>query len=368
MKVTFPHMGYLNIPVRNMLTNLGIDIVEAPPITKRTVELGSLHSPEGVCLPYKINMGNFLEGLEQGADTVLTVCGAGKCRLGFYNAVQKIALAKKQQAAVPIYTINTSTNLFPQLYKFLRAASPQSGRLEIIRNIALGIKTLKAFDAVNDAKNFYGARAASPADIINMNNDAAATLGKCCSFKEINQARDVIIAKMQPKTGQNTASPVKVGLIGEFYLLLEPYVNHRVEDLLVSQGVEVKKFVYTGDWAYSRTLLEALGLYNEEKAYLADARPYLNYHVGGDGLKSVGSALWCARHGYDGIIHVYPFGCIPEVVAQYALKNVANDCNLPMLTLSVDEHSSDVGIVTRVEAFVDCLKRRQKSGTQPKIY
>lgn len=367
MKVTFPHMGYLNIPVRNMLTNLGIEVVEAPPITKKTVELGSLHSPEGVCLPYKINMGNFLEGLAQGADTVLTVCGAGKCRLGFYNAVQKIALAKTQQANVPIHTINTSSNLFPQLYNFLRATSPHSSRLAVMRNIALGIKTLKAFDAINDAKNYYGARTASPKDIINICNSAAVPLGQCRNFKEVNHIRDTVIAQMRTTAGQITDSPVKVGLIGEFYLLLEPYVNHRIEDLLVTQGVEVKKFVYTGDWAYSRTLLEALGLYNEEKAYLKDARPYLNYHVGGDGLKSVGSALWCARHNYDGVIHIYPFGCMPEVVAQYALKNVSKDYNLPMLALSIDEHASDVGLVTRLEAFVDCLKRRlRKPPSRPK--
>jgi predicted nucleotide-binding protein (sugar kinase/HSP70/actin superfamily) len=161
---------------------------------------------------------------------------------------------------------------------------------------------------------------------------------------------------MSEDTGSRTP---KIGLVGEFYLLLEPYVNYRVEDVLIKRGIEVKKFVNTGAWVYSNTLLSSLGLYNEEKAYLKQARPYLNHHVGGDGLKSVGSTLWCARNGYDGIIHLYPFGCMPEIVAQYALKNIAHDFNLPLLSLSVDEHSSDVGVLTRLEAFVDCIKRKK---------
>ncbi|MDF2568970.1 MAG: hypothetical protein K0R55_574, partial [Sporomusa sp.] len=48
-----------------------------------------------------------------------------------------------------------------------------------------------------------------------------------------------------------------------------------------------------------------------------------------------------------------------EIVAQYALKNIAHDFNLPLLSLSVDEHSSDVGVLTRLEAFVDCIKRKK---------
>ena len=104
MKVAYPHMGYLSIPVNNMLTNLGVEVIETPPITRKTVELGSLYSPEGACLPYKINLGNFLESIDCGADTLISICGAGKCRFGFYNAVQKIQLSKRKE--LQFYTVN----------------------------------------------------------------------------------------------------------------------------------------------------------------------------------------------------------------------------------------------------------------------
>lgn len=359
MQVTFPHMGYLNIPVRNMLTNLGVTVVEAPPITKKTVELGSQYSPEGVCLPYKINMGNFLEGIDCGADTLVTVCGAGKCRQGFYNTVQKIALLEKEP--LQFHTIDTSENLFKNLYIFLRTVAPNASRFSIIKNIAFAIKTLTALDTINNAKNYYGARTKDADTIIGIYNDGMHQLGQCSTFKELNSKQNDITAQMQAIAAGCIDQPAKVGLIGELYLLLEPYVNQNIEDLLIKQGVEVKKFVYTGDWVYSQIILRTLGLYNDETAYLKQARPYLNYHVGGDGLKSVGTALWYTNHHYDGIIHLYPFGCMPEIVAQYALKNISKDYNIPMLALSIDEHASDVGIITRLEAFIDCIKRKSKA-------
>lgn len=357
MKVSFPHMGYLSIPVTNMLTSLGVEVVETPPITKTTVDLGSAYSPEGACLPYKIIMGNFLECMDRGADTFVSVCGAGKCRLGFYNAIQKIQLSKRKN--IQFYAIDTN-NLFRSIYHFLRKTVPDAGHMTILKQLAVAVKSLQALDAINEAKSRFGSRSHAPDSIIDIANNSFKEFGNCQTFADIHYKKDKILDLLQPFGVDTGLEPPKVALVGELYLLLEPYVNHYIEDVLVRQGVEVKKFIYTGDWVYTNTLLSGLGLYNEEKAYQKQAKPYLNHHVGGDGLKSVGTALGCAQKGYAGVIHIYPFGCMPEVVAQYALKNIASDFNLPMLSLSIDEHASDVGILTRIEAFVDCIKRRQQ--------
>jgi len=47
------------------------------------------HSPEFACLPLKINIGNFIEALEKGADTIVMAGGVGPCRFGYYGQVQK---------------------------------------------------------------------------------------------------------------------------------------------------------------------------------------------------------------------------------------------------------------------------------------
>ncbi len=357
MRVTYAHMGYMNAPVRHMLESLAVEVVATPPVSERTMELGTRYSPEGACLPYKISTGTLLEGLDSGADTVVTMCGAGKCRFGFYGTVQKIVLARGRKIA--FHTLDTE-RLLTDLYRFLRQAAPAAGRLAVAKHIALVIKKLRALDALNDAKNFYAPRAANPQRVIDTCDYGAGEIAGSDDFAEVNSCRELVTETMRSYCRAGAHPPPKVALVGEFYLLLEPYANRWIENALVRQGVEVKRFVHTGGWAYAKTLLQFFGFFDEEREYLAQARPYLNHHVGGEGLKSVGTALWSARHGYDGIIHIFPFGCMPEVVARYALKNVAADYGLPLLTLSIDEHASEVGLATRLEAFVDCIKRKNQ--------
>ena len=40
MRLTFPHMGLLSLPVETLLNGLGHEAVLAPPTNKRTFELG----------------------------------------------------------------------------------------------------------------------------------------------------------------------------------------------------------------------------------------------------------------------------------------------------------------------------------------
>lgn len=40
MRVTFPHMGNLFIPVKGMLQYLGLDVVVPPPSSKKTLTIG----------------------------------------------------------------------------------------------------------------------------------------------------------------------------------------------------------------------------------------------------------------------------------------------------------------------------------------
>jgi predicted nucleotide-binding protein (sugar kinase/HSP70/actin superfamily) len=51
---------------------------------------------------------------------------------------------------------------------------------------------------------------------------------------------------------------------------------------------------------------------------------------------------------------------MPEIVAQTILPAVSRETGVPVMTLVVDEHSAEAGIVTRLEAFVDMLRRRTK--------
>lgn len=60
----------------------------------------------------------------------------------------------------------------------------------------------------------------------------------------------------------------------------------------------------------------------------------------------------------DGIIHLTAFGCGPDAVADRLLELECARNGTPYLTLTIDECTGEAGLQTRVEAFVDMLRRR----------
>jgi hypothetical protein len=90
------------------------------------------------------------------------------------------------------------------------------------------------------------------------------------------------------------------------------------------------------------------------------AEPYLSHNIGGFARSTVGSAVLLSREGVDGLIHLAPFNCTPEVMAHNALLALQRECPIPILSLSFDEHTGRAGLLTRLEAFVDLLERRRQ--------
>ncbi len=44
--------------------------------------------------------------------------------------------------------------------------------------------------------------------------------------------------------------------------------------------------------------------------------PYLKYTVGGHEKENIGYILKYKQQGFDGVVHLLPFGCMPELVTQ----------------------------------------------------
>lgn len=70
MKITIPHLGNVYIAAKILFEGLGIDYVIPPLNNKEALFLGSKYSPEEMCLPFKLMIGNYLAGIREGADTV----------------------------------------------------------------------------------------------------------------------------------------------------------------------------------------------------------------------------------------------------------------------------------------------------------
>ena len=81
--------------------------------------------------------------------------------------------------------------------------------------------------------------------------------------------------------------------------------------------------------------------------------------IGGECIETIGDTVYAAKHGIDGVIHLMPFSCMPEIVSQNILSKVSRNENIPVLSLVLDEQTGKAGYITRIEAFIDLVNRRR---------
>ena len=95
------------------------------------------------------------------------------------------------------------------------------------------------------------------------------------------------------------------------------------------------------------------------------AHPYLAHFVGGEGRTTIGHIVIYTYEGFDGIIHLMPFTCMPELVARSIFPRLQRELDIPILSLIIDEQTGKAGLLTRLEAFIDLLWVRRKRGALP---
>ena len=93
------------------------------------------------------------------------------------------------------------------------------------------------------------------------------------------------------------------------------------------------------------------------------AKPYLMRDIGGDSLECVSDVLYAQEKGKDGIIHISPFTCMPEIMSQNIFPKMREDVDIPILALIMDEQTGKAGYITRIEAFVDLMRRKKMKRT-----
>lgn len=137
---------------------------------------------------------------------------------------------------------------------------------------------------------------------------------------------------------------VVVGVIGHPYLLQDRFINHDLFSWLAQAGVSVLGEEQTTDA-------------RRGKAMASLARPI--YWNSGRDLVGTGFALLEDKL-VDGLILVTAFGCGPDSLLAEVLARYAEPLRVPVLKLMLDEHITQVGIHTRLEAFLDILERRKR--------
>lgn len=158
--------------------------------------------------------------------------------------------------------------------------------------------------------------------------------------------RALVQAKEQGARSNELQAPryglPKVGLIGHFYNIEDEFISRTIVETFKRNGYQIitkeelprsvllnkKGFSSKIRWVYEREL------YNAFKALLSQVA---------------------------GVCVVVSMGCGPDSLVAEFMREEAQNHSVPFLLLVIDEHTGTAGLVTRVEAFIELLRRRHRS-------
>jgi predicted nucleotide-binding protein (sugar kinase/HSP70/actin superfamily) len=327
--------------------------------------LGVRYSPEGTCIPFKLTLGNLIEAAELGADTMLMAGGNGICRLGYYAKIQEQILHDLGYDA-EIIQLGVSEKKLSGLLKMVKRLSNNAPWPKIISAFRFGLAKLGALDRIERVVQKVRAVERVKGTANRLFTKAIEAIDKADDYGALEEAQTVYINQLDRVDKVSRAKPLVVGIIGEFYVILEPFSNFDVESELGKLGVEVRRTIFISEWTKFSLFLNPLGINEKDRIHKA-ALPYLKRDIGGDGWESVGEKVLHANE-YDGLVHLAPFTCMPEIVAQNIMPSTKED--IPVLTIICDEQLAKPGVLTRLEAFVDLLerKRRAVNSSRERVY
>jgi len=357
MRIGMPHMGNLYIPFKALFQRLNIDFVIPPVNSQHTLTLGVNHSPEGLCIPFKLTLGNLIEATQLGADTLLMPAGDGICRLGYYAKIQEQILHDLGYNNIEVIKLGISEHKLLGLLKIIKRLSKDTSWIKILSAFRFGLSKLNALDKIERVVQKVRAVELVKGTANQLFAKAINAIDKADDHNALKKVQTEYINQLNQVMKDNQAQPPVVGIIGEFYVVLEPFSNFDVESELGKLGVEVKRTMFTSEWTKFSFFLNPLGINEKDRIHKA-ALPYLKRDIGGDGWESVGEKVLHAKE-YDGIIHLTPFTCMPEIMAQNIMPKTKE--NIPVLTVLCDEQMSKTGMLTRLEAFVDLLERKRQA-------
>ncbi|UCB43554.1 MAG: hypothetical protein JSV77_02595 [Dehalococcoidales bacterium] len=355
MRVSIPHMGHLYIPLKAMFQRLGIDYVIPPVNSQRTLSLGSRYSPEGLCIPFKMTLGNMIESAEMGANAVLMPGGYGICRLGYYTRVQEQILHNLGYD-FEVIQIGVSDRKFFGAMDMLKRVSNNAPWHRILSAFRFALAKLSTVDQIEQMT-----QKVRPVELVQgtanqLYAKAVHAIDNTDDYDTLKRTKADYLRQLNEVVKNKQARPLVVGITGEFYVVLEPFSSFDIERELGKLGVEVRRATYISGWTKFSYFLNPFGI-NEKSRIHKAARPYLKRDIGGDGWESVGEKVLHAKE-YDGLIHLAPFTCMPEIIAENIMPSTKEQ--IPVLTILCDEQIAKAGVLTRLEAFVDLLERKRR--------
>jgi predicted CoA-substrate-specific enzyme activase len=395
-RVYVPYMidhGYL---VAAAMRACGADAEALPQSDAMTLEVGRKYTTGKECYPSIITTGDIVKktlapDFDPDHAAFLMPGASGPCRFGQYNRLHRLVLDELGLQQVPILVLDQTGNYLKDMNAVGRDFRLHCWRtmciLDEMQKLALEKRPYEVNPGETDAVYAQWLETL----IKNVGRDGAAL--KALS-RQINSAFAAI--KL------DTSSPrPRVGIVGEIFVRSNDFANDSLVRKLEALGAQAgvppfeewldyidfqRKRRYWHhleggwrDWAKQRlteVVQEAVAeplrkefdnsieLFRREastQAIMDRANTYLTSLIEGESVLSMGRVIEYAEHGFDGIVNVIPFGCMPGTIVSLLLHQFRRDYGLPVLNVVV-EGTKDPGESIRFEAFIQQAREHQRMG------
>ena len=358
MVATVPHMGNIYIAVKALFDGLGIEYIIPPQNNDEALNIGTKYSPEEICLPFKIMIGNYIQAIEKGADTVILTGSCGPCRFGEYCELQ-INLMKSLGYDLNFIVLDMPKDIgIKELIKRIASigATSNKRKLEKLKAAKNAIQIMHLIDETEALSHYLAGYERNKGECKRLLNECKKEAMELSNPGEVLSLIKEYNNKLKYISVDINKDPLKIAIIGEIYTVIEPYSNFYIEDKLMDYGVSSKRGM-TPSWWLKNMALSAVKInsLNIKKA----SREYRPMEIGGHARECIGEAMLSFKKGFDGAIQIFPLGCMPEIVSKSILPSISRDYEFPIMSLVVDDMTGEAGYITRVEAFLDLLERRR---------
>ncbi len=323
MKVGIPRalLYYQYYPIwKTFFDELGAEVVVSEPTTRRTMAEGSARVVADTCLPAKVFIGHVLSLVNECDLIFIPVIRSLKSRT--YNCSKFLGLPDLTKAVVPeappILEIEIDVNRGRrQLYQAI---------YRLGRNFTWN--PLKVRKAAYDAWQSFS------------------------DYRQTTRCGLTLPQAIQNLSGQKDTGPdnstgtpgLTIAVIGHAYLLYDEHVNYQLIQRLRQAGAKV-------------VTPEMLSPREQETAVKnMVGRAYWTYEE-----DVIGAGGHYLQSSIDGIIGLMAFGCGPDSLMMDLVHRQATRLQTtPFMCITLEEHTSETGVITRLEAFLDMIHRRKR--------
>ena len=313
--VSFPHLGNYYVPISFILKKLtSCEVRPSPPITKQTIELGSKHSPDFVCVPFKYNLGNYIEALDNGAD-ILMQAGGG-CRYGYYAEVQEKILSDLGYNFKFLNLVSDDHFTVKTMFKTFRVLNPKLNFIKFAYYTLLTLLMIRYMDNIDNYIRLNIGFEVVENSFSKLQKKMLDEFSKAKGFISLTKSYFKYKKEFEFLEINKPDDCLKVGVIGELYTSMEPFSSFFLEKELAKMKIEVKRFTNVSYLLYQKKY--------QRRKMLRYIPEYCSYTIGADGMDNIYRSKYLINEGYDGLIHIKPFGCTPEIGAIPIIRKVCS--------------------------------------------